>query len=752
MPSPSPAPRTLLRFRRNSQGSWVAPTQTAPPHAASPTNDVQQEAVLPTGQHEALAEAAERNARDVEMRLEGATPESATAAAVATPATPPRLTAEEKGKGKGPSGPPSGPPTPIGYSPAPSPSLSLEEFIQNATTAEPPQPDLETELMFASTQPRSPSEIATPPPLPSPTPDEEDHDDEMAPRGRKRARTTSPIPPRLGRPILRARGRLGLRPSNPPRATLPHSSSLANLRGRNTPDVNTTPGAYTPETMTELAASIAESTHPGEPIPPPPNSPSARQTNDDDYWAHVQEVTMEDLADLPEKRASAARATKLREWVRRTAHTRPVADNSIARKQSLAGLHFQKITATPTRPTQGQPVTTEPLNPGPSSHTPSLSQNPSQPSHSARPHPNVSYSQPNAPPRATPARVNLHEMLKQASTAAQPPQGASNAHPEATPTPRIPAAADPPPAPFTPLTNHAQTAQNTNYIFTPVPANGFPSTTFGTPNALLQGLAPSRQALLFAQPDGTIVLIQIYNISSPSTSQVQPLTATLTTAVREATGEADPLVVPPEAEWSTRQQRNTNPNTWAVLGLATRSVRRLLARRVWSSPAITFLAYPRDLPIPRYLFTLGGFSHNYRSDILQTIWNTFNGESILPAIVHLVQSHPSYEMITPELAASVLLDTLEITITRSQGGSYSAAVYIDSPTDSPQRWLDWRNHIARLPFQSAINTTGHRKPSPLRDVHCADIRLPNCSPLVFVLYADCSQSGFSREVSTIRSR
>ncbi|KAI0355198.1 hypothetical protein OH77DRAFT_1377394, partial [Trametes cingulata] len=267
----------------------------------------------------------------------------------------------------------------------------------------------------------------------------------------------------------------------------------------------------------------------------------------------------------------------------------------------------------------------------------------------------------------------------------------------------------PPPAPplHTPEAQPAAAPQSAN--FTPAPADGFLRPNFADPESLLAGLSQLRIAALQNEPPNSLVLVQIFNVNYPSPTMVNPLTEDLLSAIGAITGERDPFIVPPEPDWSVPAARRALPRTWIVLRLSSESVERLVTQIVWSSPAITFFAYRREPAIPRFLFTLSGYTRDRDSDVFQAVWRVFSSTEVRDLTLELVQANPDFASVRPGDALNAILASLIMRVNRLSSGNLVAAVYCDSPTRSVQRWRDWRDQIGRNRFPTALNYTGFRR-------------------------------------------
>ncbi|KAI0361602.1 hypothetical protein OH77DRAFT_1585680 [Trametes cingulata] len=264
-------------------------------------------------------------------------------------------------------------------------------------------------------------------------------------------------------------------------------------------------------------------------------------------------------------------------------------------------------------------------------------------------------------------------------------------------------------------------------VFTPPPVAGFELPVQPDPEQLLLGMPRARVAALWGEESDTLALLHLWSVGYPRPAQIQLLTDALAAALYAITGDVDPFLIPPEQDWTVPVAQRILPITWVVLRLSKAGTRKLLDGKVWSTPAITFFAYPRAIPIPRYLFTLSGFAHDRDSDIISTVWATITGAKALPATLALLQENPDYEDDTLEAAAEIVLSGLEVTVYRLQNGNLNAAVFCGSPTASVPRWREWRNLLANLPYTSNFNTTGFaRRPALCDACHGADHPTHKC--------------------------
>ncbi|KAH9850866.1 hypothetical protein C2E23DRAFT_860887 [Lenzites betulinus] len=242
--------------------------------------------------------------------------------------------------------------------------------------------------------------------------------------------------------------------------------------------------------------------------------------------------------------------------------------------------------------------------------------------------------------------------------------------------------------------------------FTPVPEGGYPPHDFGDPEQLLWGLSREFIADLWAQPEGTVVLLQIHGEHYPPAGRVRQITEQLTAAVRVLTSEAGFRIVAPEPQRDARGAQLTSPTTWAAVRLSPQGANTLISRRVISGGPTTFYAYERAIRFPTFLVALGGFTEDEGGEIMEAVWATFNGPQILPVIIRLARTNPALATLSPEDAAAAVISSLIVRVQTMDNGNNIASIYCESPTNSVHMWRRWRDVVAQTPFRSFLNRTG----------------------------------------------
>lgn len=242
-------------------------------------------------------------------------------------------------------------------------------------------------------------------------------------------------------------------------------------------------------------------------------------------------------------------------------------------------------------------------------------------------------------------------------------------------------------------------------VFTPAPEQGWDPIHRNDPEELLAGIDPEKLPGLWEEKADCTVLAQIYGMRNPSSSQIREVTENLTILTREVTGETGFKIIAPEPAWNADGTPRGDTAVWAIVRLSREGARRLIDGAVWSSALITALTSARTPSIGRFLFNLGGFTHDDDGDIIRTVWETFNGPQILPSIIRLARGNPELSNLSPEEAAGVILASLEVQVSTLDNGNLVAAVFCDSPTASIQLWRQWRDSMLGIRFRSLFNST-----------------------------------------------
>lgn len=197
--------------------------------------------------------------------------------------------------------------------------------------------------------------------------------------------------------------------------------------------------------------------------------------------------------------------------------------------------------------------------------------------------------------RPTPDLPSPHQPSTQDGTTSVAP---GSPHRISGPLPMSPRGAITGPVTYTAARDIAHlTEQLPQLAFSPIPDGGYPRVTFADPESILEGLPITRKATLRDPRTGPFVIVTFWNSGFPSPADLHPMTEAVHEIVHAATGELDPLIVPPEFDATADRRFIRAPFAWIVLGISEESAKILVERRVWSSVAATLIIYPSPSPI-----------------------------------------------------------------------------------------------------------------------------------------------------------
>ncbi|KAH9851954.1 hypothetical protein C2E23DRAFT_886176 [Lenzites betulinus] len=216
------------------------------------------------------------------------------------------------------------------------------------------------------------------------------------------------------------------------------------------------------------------------------------------------------------------------------------------------------------------------------------------------------------------------------------------------------------------------------YATTPPPKDGFPNIHHSHPEGLIEDLAMKRIDEAWRAGPDEVLFATVANIGYPEQNLRKLIHDEIRGLIEKVTGEKDFVPIAPQPEWVRPPGRTGAPKTWMILGLSKEAVRMLVAEKVLSCVWITLFLYERKLTIPRYLFTLTGFTTNHNDDIRASIRAAFNDDPIYSTILDLVQGHPGLQHLTPHDAAAQITASVEVRLDWLSNGNIQAAVQPNS--------------------------------------------------------------------------
>ncbi|TFK92581.1 hypothetical protein K466DRAFT_595147 [Polyporus arcularius HHB13444] len=254
---------------------------------------------------------------------------------------------------------------------------------------------------------------------------------------------------------------------------------------------------------------------------------------------------------------------------------------------------------------------------------------------------------------------------------------------------------------------HADAATEEDWPTDP-PRGGFPRIYRDDPESTTRGMATDWIREVWADPPNSVVLVDVYNYRYSEDDEYNRRVADqLRTAFERITGEHDFDVVPPEPADGMSRRTRDRPTIWAIRGLTARSVARAVARGTWSSRAISFMAFPRALTIPSWLFMLEGFLTDNADKIRVAILRVLREEGIAAWIADMASRNPDFEGLSAEEAVNEVLDSLYIDTFQLSNGNHVANIHIPrSPTRSMREWRRWVAMLRARRYPSFAIGTG----------------------------------------------
>ncbi|KAI0356663.1 hypothetical protein OH77DRAFT_223751 [Trametes cingulata] len=233
---------------------------------------------------------------------------------------------------------------------------------------------------------------------------------------------------------------------------------------------------------------------------------------------------------------------------------------------------------------------------------------------------------------------------------------------------------------------------------TPVPPRRFPVVHHRGPFDLERHMSEMRLTQFLGERPGTTCVLEVFDHVIVNQRKAVALTRKLEETLRIITEVPKPSVAAPEKKqgWVTVKEA---PTAWLVYGLHEQAVRILTEVHTWSTPAVTFFAYPHLQQIPRYVIGLLGFTRDDEDEALETVRAAFLRAPIADSIGNLLREHPQYNKLPPVIAVAELVKMMQVKIRPlvddrpredAEEEILVVHVYIDPPTLDLAKWQDWR--------------------------------------------------------------
>lgn len=233
---------------------------------------------------------------------------------------------------------------------------------------------------------------------------------------------------------------------------------------------------------------------------------------------------------------------------------------------------------------------------------------------------------------------------------------------------------------------------------TPIPHDGDPEVHRHDPEAHLQGMSDTWVQEVWADPSGTSITLNTFNPRFTRSYGTNSRTALdLRRTITLITGESSFRVIAPDL---ASGYRGRGPVEWAITGLSSDGVDRILRRRVWSFNSITFFPRRRALDNPRWLLALEGFLEDDADNIGAAVRSTFERPQVRQRIEQMIRANPEFNHTPMAEAFRRVMSTLRITIYKLDNETVVANVFLRPPTLSVRVWRRWIQELRGLTFGS----------------------------------------------------
>ncbi len=254
---------------------------------------------------------------------------------------------------------------------------------------------------------------------------------------------------------------------------------------------------------------------------------------------------------------------------------------------------------------------------------------------------------------------------------------------------------------------------------TPKPQHGFPKFYTRDPGDRLRGTTPESRADWEAAPANQKCYGDVYKKAGVTMAEACAITGRYCEIIKEATGQDAGIIVEEPGQLEEGQDPKDAPWTWRLHGLLSRSCRILVTQGTWSFPDITVSFHPSDEPLlSRFLLAVMGCNQLDNKATHGWVKAAFLDSKIRDEIRKLVARNPAYEgAADKEPIVLGIIDTLAVntrlTKTKGFGEVYVTRIYMNSPTQSGTKWLEFREYL-----REHGKLLGKRASIPYPDMRC----------------------------------
>ncbi|TFK81111.1 hypothetical protein K466DRAFT_569237 [Polyporus arcularius HHB13444] len=237
---------------------------------------------------------------------------------------------------------------------------------------------------------------------------------------------------------------------------------------------------------------------------------------------------------------------------------------------------------------------------------------------------------------------------------------------------------------------------------TPIPHKGDPEVHKHDLEAHLRGMSDDWIQAVWADPNDTSITLSTFNPRFTRSYGTNKKTATdLRSAIARITGETAFLVIAPD---QAPNYKGRGPVEWAITRLTPDGVARLLNRRVWSFPSITFFPHRRALENPRWLLALEGFLEDNVGNIEAAVRSTFERPQVKQRIVQMIRANPEFNSIPVDEAVRRIMATLRVTASTTHRTFAPSHV---SPTGTGPKRLEVRHTLSTAESDEGLSQPPH---------------------------------------------
>lgn len=259
-------------------------------------------------------------------------------------------------------------------------------------------------------------------------------------------------------------------------------------------------------------------------------------------------------------------------------------------------------------------------------------------------------------------------------------------------------------------------AARLKFHMTPTPERGFPEVHTQCPGDRLRGTVEGERGGWGEADEDVRLLVEVFRKTRVTMAEGLSMAAVICAVITALTGVPESeYVVESPAEPVNDAPNINDPADWFTYGLPPRGVRILLYQAHCSMPGMSLSFYPGKEPsLPKFMMGFTGFTYPNRRHIHGTVSTEFMSKPIIGWITELVRSNPDFagidEADAVDVAKGIVEKSLDIdyrkTQIKGQGLVLVTNLYMNSPTQSAQKWEEFRSKLRNhTKFAGTMKTT-----------------------------------------------